>query len=69
MAVFSRSPREHWFKPHFSKNKVAKSGYTIFAALLQRNLPNSYGQRIKSRFFPFGAPESRVCHLGVGFSE
>ena len=26
MAVFSRDPREHWPKPHFSKNEVAKSG-------------------------------------------
>jgi len=27
MAVFSRDPREHWLKPHFSKNEVANSGY------------------------------------------
>ena len=26
MAVFSRDPREHWLKPHFSKNEVANSG-------------------------------------------
>ena len=26
MAVFSRHPREHWLKPHFSKNEVANSG-------------------------------------------
>jgi len=26
MAAFSRGPREHWLKPHFSKNQVAKSG-------------------------------------------
>ena len=26
MAVFSRYPREHWLKPHFSKNEVANSG-------------------------------------------
>ena len=26
MAVFSRNPREHWLKPLFSKNEVAKSG-------------------------------------------
>ena len=29
MATFSRGPREHWLKPHFSKIQVAKSGYTI----------------------------------------
>ena len=28
MAVFSRDPREHWLKQHFSKNEVANSGYT-----------------------------------------
>ena len=28
MADFSRDPREHWLKPHFSKNEVANSGYT-----------------------------------------
>ena len=33
MTVFSRDPREHWLKPHFSKNEVAKSGYTISAAI------------------------------------
>ena len=27
MAVFSRDPREHWLKPHFSKNEVANSGH------------------------------------------
>ena len=26
MADFSRDPRGHWLKPHFSKNEVAKSG-------------------------------------------
>lgn len=26
MAVFSRDPREHWLKPHFSKKEVANSG-------------------------------------------
>ena len=26
MADFSRDPREHWLKPRFSKNEVAKSG-------------------------------------------
>jgi hypothetical protein len=26
MATFSRDPREHWLKPHFSKNEVANSG-------------------------------------------
>ena len=26
MAVFSRDPREHWLKQHFSKNEVANSG-------------------------------------------
>ena len=26
MAVVSRNPREHWLKPLFSKNEVAKSG-------------------------------------------
>ena len=26
IAVFPRDPREHWLKPHFSKNEVAKSG-------------------------------------------
>ena len=29
MAVVSRNPREHWLKPLFSKNEVAKSGYII----------------------------------------
>ena len=28
MALFSRGPHEYWLKPHFSKNEVAKSGYT-----------------------------------------
>ncbi len=28
MAVVSRNPREHWLKPLFSKNEVAKSGWT-----------------------------------------
>ena len=28
MADVSRDPREHWLKPHFSKNEVANSGYT-----------------------------------------
>ncbi|MBQ6329286.1 MAG: hypothetical protein IJI35_09760, partial [Kiritimatiellae bacterium] len=28
MATFSRGPREHWLKPHFSKIQVAKSGYS-----------------------------------------
>ena len=32
MAAFSRDPREHWFKTHFSKNEVANSGYTIVCA-------------------------------------
>ena len=27
MADVSRNPREHWLKPLFSKNEVAKSGY------------------------------------------
>ena len=27
MADVSRDPREHWLKPHFSKNEVANSGY------------------------------------------
>jgi hypothetical protein len=26
MAAFSRGPREHWLKPHFSENEVANSG-------------------------------------------
>ena len=26
MADVSRDPREHWLKPHFSKNEVANSG-------------------------------------------
>ena len=30
MALFSRDPREHWLKSRFSKNEVAKSGYSIF---------------------------------------
>ena len=31
MADVSRNPREHWLKPLSSKNKVAKSGYTIIS--------------------------------------
>ena len=31
MADFSRETREHWLKQHFSKNEVAKSGYSIFS--------------------------------------
>ena len=31
MADVSRNPREHWLKPLFSKNEVAKSGYTLIS--------------------------------------
>ena len=34
MADFSRETREHWLKQHFSKNEVAKSGYTISGTAL-----------------------------------
>ena len=34
MAVFSRDPREHWLKQHFSKNEVANSGYSSFYGCL-----------------------------------
>ena len=32
MADVSRDPREHWLKPHFSKNEVANSGNRILSA-------------------------------------
>ena len=39
MADVSRNPREHWLKPLFSKNEVAKSGYTIISHNLTTRTP------------------------------
>ncbi|MBQ3288855.1 MAG: hypothetical protein IJH50_05535, partial [Kiritimatiellae bacterium] len=45
MAFFSRDPREHWPKPHFSKIKVANSGYIKNSALCARDFENPQIQR------------------------
>ena len=41
MVFFSRGPHEYWLKPHFSKNEVAKSGYTK-SDRLRTTPPNDY---------------------------
>ena len=56
MADVSRNPREHWLKPLFSRNEVAKSGYTIIShnpttrtPRWVANHPLSYGNAVQSR--------------------
>ena len=44
------SPARHWLKNC--------AYYSISPRVIQGGAENFYGQRIKSRFFPFGAPES-----------
>ena len=52
MAFFSRNPREHWLKTHFSKNEVANSGYSKFQPIPRTCLTKFF------RFISAPSPES-----------